>query len=382
MCSDTAQRHPPAQVSSSILYAFLKCETKAYLLFQGAAGTISEIEEMRRASASRFTKSASEHLRLQVPKQEQCVGVPSYSAIKQGLYRLVSNPEISFPLGCSQIHSVERVQVPSGRLAAIYRPIRFSQNEKLTETDKLLLAFDALATSHLTGNAVITAKIIHGARQNTATIQLTRQIATIRKLLKLITKQHASATPPALVLNKHCSVCEFQARCRGIAIEKDDLSLLSKVTAKTRSRLNDRGIFTVTQLSYTFRPRRRSTRMPERVLKYDPALNALAIRNGRIHVVGKPTLTADGNVVYLDVEGIPDRDFYYLVGLRFASNGVHLQQSFWAATSSDERSMWKSCFHSLKHIENPVLVHYGSYETQFLKRMKVRYNHDQMILFF
>ena len=40
--------------------------------------------------------------------------------------------------------------------------------------------------------------------------------------------------------------------CRKIAVETDDLSLLANVTAKERQKLNGKGIFTVTQLSYTF----------------------------------------------------------------------------------------------------------------------------------
>ena len=44
-------------------------------------------------------------------------------------------------------------------------------------------------------------------------------------------------------------------RCRQKAEEKDDLSLLSGMTEKERRNLHDKGIFTVTQLSYTFRPR-------------------------------------------------------------------------------------------------------------------------------
>ena len=35
--------------------------------------------------------------------------------------------------------------------------------------------------------------------------------------------------------------------------------------------------------------------------------------------------------------------------------------------------MWLSCLRALKLIKNVRLVHYGNYETQFLKRMKSRY---------
>src|SRR5437879_1440602 len=46
-------------------------------------------------------------------------------------------------------------------------------------------------------------------------------------------------------------------RCRGLAIERDDLSLLNAMTSKERAKCNAKGIVTITQLSYGYRPRRR-----------------------------------------------------------------------------------------------------------------------------
>ena len=69
--------------------------------------------------------------------------------------------------------------------------------------------------------------------------------------------------PPPLVLNRHCAVCDFQPRCRGLAIERDDLSLLSAMTGKERAKCNAKGIFTITQLSYGYRPRRRKRTKPD-----------------------------------------------------------------------------------------------------------------------
>jgi predicted RecB family nuclease len=59
------------------------------------------------------------------------------------------------------------------------------------------------------------------------------------------------------VLNKHCTECRYAAQCREIATKADDLSLLTKISDKDRKKYHEKGIFTVTQLSYTFRPRRR-----------------------------------------------------------------------------------------------------------------------------
>jgi hypothetical protein len=70
-------------------------------------------------------------------------------------------------------------------------------------------------------------------------------------------------------------------------MQKDDLSLLSTLTEKERKKQNARGIFTVTQLSYTFRSPRRS---PRTLPKHQPALKALAIRKNQIHILGTPAV--------------------------------------------------------------------------------------------
>jgi len=189
-------------------------------------------------------------------------------------------------------------------------------------------------------------------------------------VLRSIADQQAKSTTPLLALNKHCAQCEFQVRCRQIAIQKDDLSLLPTLSEKERKKQNARGIFSVLQLSYTFRSPRRSS---PALLRHHPALKALAIRKNQIHILGTPTVSPSGTPVYIDVEGDPDRDFYYLVGLRIGSGGSPAHYSYWANSQADERAMWADCLHRLGMIASPRLMHYGAYETQFLKRMRARY---------
>jgi predicted RecB family nuclease len=146
-------------------------------------------------------------------------------------------------------------------------------------------------------------------------------------MVEKITGLLSNPEPPDLVLNRHCGECEYQSRCRKIAVEKDDLSLLANMSAKERQKLRSKGIFTVTQLSYTFRPRRRPKRQRDKREKYHHSLKALAIREKKIHIVGSPELKIEGTPVYLDVEGLPDRDFYYLIGLRIGNGESAVQHS-------------------------------------------------------
>jgi predicted RecB family nuclease len=256
----------------------------------------------------------------------------------------------------------------------LYSPVRFVRNEKVSRFDKLMLAFHALALHRLSTNPPGNGKLIYGSQYKLVTVPLTKLLEKVRHYVIQVMKQQKSRMAPPLVLNKHCQECEFRARCRQTAVDKDDLSLLTNITAKERQKLHDKGIFSVMQLSYTFRPRKRRTFKGSQAFKHEPALKALAIRKDRIHVVGTPVFNIPESTVYLDVEGIPDRDFYYLIGLRYKEKDEYVQHSFWADSPSDEREMWTSCFGILKLVQNPRLLHYGNYETGFLKRMRARYS--------
>jgi predicted RecB family nuclease len=175
------------------------------------------------------------------------------------------------------------------------------------------------------------------------------------------------------VLNRHCGQCEFQARCRKQATDKDELSLLSGMSEKERKKLHGKGIFTVTQLSYTFRPRRRRRELRGKQEKFHHSLRALAIRENKIHAVDLLDPKLDGTPVYLDVEGLPDRDLYYLIGIRVGTGDGAVQHSFWADDEAGEKLIWCEFLDVLLAIPDAQLVHFGSYETVFLKRMRERH---------
>ncbi|MBI5076101.1 MAG: hypothetical protein HZB62_13170 [Nitrospirae bacterium] len=73
--------------------------------------------------------------------------------------------------------------------------------------------------------------------------------------------------------------------------------------------------------------------------------------------------------IFIDVEGLPDRDSYYLIGVRFKTSEGIIQHSLWA----DKVIIWRDFLCILSRIENPVLIHYGSFETTLIKRMCDRY---------
>jgi predicted RecB family nuclease len=293
--------------------------------------------------------------------------------LKTSGWRLASDVLAATPTLESELHAIESVPADGRRQPAQLSVLRFSAANKLTKHAKLLLQFDGLVLSEMLGTEVRRGKVVHGDNRAVVNVKTSTLALELRRCMEAITSLLASSSPPDLVLIPDCAECEFQTRCRQKAIERDDLSLLSGMTEKQRKTLHDKGIFTVTQLSYTFRPRRRPKRLRETPERYRHALRALAIRQKQIHIVGNPQLKVDGTPVYLDVEGLPDRDFYYLIGLRCGSGDSVVEHSLWAEDEASEERIWQEFLAILATIEEPVLIHYGSYEAAWVKRMCDRY---------
>jgi predicted RecB family nuclease len=371
---------PHVPIADIVFAAYLQCETKAFLLLAGDAPTDPEIENWQRRIADTYRATVLEGLCASIPRDEICQGTPSLRALRRQDWSLLIDPVISLSDVQARPHAVERVPVSRGETETTWRPIRFLPNMNLTASDRLLTAFDAQALSRLISRTPSTARIIHGSAHTSTTVQLPKLIKEVRSLVDKLKAQCATTTPPPLALNKHCPECQFRSRCRQIAVAKDDLSLLTTLSEKERKKLNRKGITTVAQLSCMYRPRRRSARNRAAAIKHDPALKALSIQANRTHVVDTPTFSITSGTVYLDVEGVPDQRFYYLVGVRYRRDGEDTHLSFWADDPSGEREMWVSLLHALALIPDVRLVHYGSYETQFLKRMKERYcDHPESI---
>jgi len=359
-------------ISSCLLEAYLKCPTKCWLRSAGEQITDGTCVQCTQARNESYVAAEIRRL-LSRTLQSECMLSPSADHLKACKWRLSTGVLAQTPNLESYIHAVECL--PSARRGKPAHIIvtRFISTNKISKDAKLLLAFDALALSETLKQEVGLGKIIHGDNHATLNVCTSALELEVRQHIAKIDALLSSPSPPDLVLIPHCADCEFQSRCRQKALENDDLSLLSGMTEKERKKLHDKGIFTVTQLSYTFRPRRRPKQVRDKREKYHHSLRALAIRQNKIHIVGNPKIVIEGTPVYLDVEGLPDRDFYYLVGVRVGDRNSAVQYSLWADSVEDERKIWNEFIGILTTITDPVLIHYGSYETIFLKRMGDRY---------
>jgi predicted RecB family nuclease len=359
-------------VTSRLFESYLACPTKCYLQFIGEAATENNFTIWSETRRKSYRLDGLQRLKV---GHSQTIdgGEPDPGHWKHALWDFAFNQIVQAQNYEAHLHAVQRMQLEGTVQSSQFIPIRFVPANKLSRSDKLLAGFEALVLAKALGVKVNITKIIHGDKGTTFKLKANALSRIVNKTIGQIASLLSSSSPPDLILNRHCPECSFQSRCRMKAVEKDDLSLLANMPDKERARLNGKGIFTVSQLSYTFRPRRRIKRLATKPEKYHHSLKALAIRQGKIHVVGNPQLHIDGTAIYFDVEGLPDRDFYYLVGVSLEGDQGVSHHSLWADTMADEERVWSAFLDILSGIDHPVLIHYGSFETTFLKRMCDRY---------
>lgn len=356
-------------ITSKLFEAFLACPTKCYLQHTGE--TVCSNKYAVWQAEWREAYRVNGILRLIEDHPEKTCKVPTNSSQWQhDTWDYVVAPVVRVQNLQATPHAVLRQSLIKSVHATIFSPIRYFPENKLSKKHKLLAAFDAMVISKALEKQIGNAIIIHGDKGVAFTIKAPLLIDEIDKITSQIVTVLQESSPPELILNQHCPECEFQKFCRETAVNKNELSLLANLAVKERTRLNRKGIFTVNQLSYTFRPRRRSKHLANKPEKYHHSLKALAIRENKIHVIGNPQLIIQGTPVYFDVEGLPDRNIYYLIGIRAEQKGNILKHYLWSDSDEDTATLWRRFLEILSGIERPVLVHYGSFESKFLQRMQ------------
>jgi predicted RecB family nuclease len=357
-------------ITATVFAAYLKCPTKGFLLARGEErpgtffGDLTEnVSIAYKASIGGFSPIKFSELAGSSRSERTTTFVDSETA-----FYLVGHAA-----AIDRSQNAKRPRPSSG-----YTPILYSAWNKVEKSDQAVVAFCALAIGQATRSVPPKGKIIHGNTGRTRTVRIADLLPKTQQIIEAIAKDRDSNKPSSVALNKHCSICDFQSRCRSIAINQQDLSLLGAMTEKERTKCTDKGITTITQLSYGYRPRRRksvksTTSRGVLFLKHDHKLKALAIKKAQVHVVGAPALSIEGTPVFIDVEGAPGHNSYYLIGLRYKSQGSYMEQSFWADRQEGECGIWRECLGALKEINTPRLIHYGAYESRFLKLMRTRY---------
>ena len=353
--------------------AYFECRTKAALIAEltptDEPDTVFELYRKYRAVAQTALEQATR--RKVIEFNELPYVLPTG---KQG-YLIDSRSTF---IDCTRLEPLLNKKTTHGSRSSPVSPILFCPFDRLQPWHTTVLYFAAAAIEHAAGIAPVAGYVCFSHALEIKSVRLGASDQHLSALREMATRRRAR--PQTIQLNAHCPTCQYRTRCYKKAIDDDSLSLVTSIPPKERRKLEAKGITTITQLSYTYRPRRkrqlRATPRPLNTLvtnKNDSRLKALAIRKKQVHILHADPVAVEGTPVYFDVEGMPGSDYYYLVGMRFKMGDHWIERSYWADTRTEESDVWRQCLKTLLTIENPQLVHYGSYESTYIARMRQRY---------
>jgi len=357
-------------ITTELFVDFLNCKYKAFLKVTSTPGTKSEFHVVETTLQQEFAQRAQQHLLGSLPPDQISHAPKSLDRALERDYHIITHAHVAVGNLSVCIDALVRHHSKS---SCEYIPVLFVPREKLIRHDRLLLAFWGLCLTRMRSCESRFGKIIYGNAFTSNKVRIDTLIPSVEHSLLDIAHFSKSNAAPQLCLIGHCSVCEFRQHCRSLALKKDDLSLLRALKDKEITKLNTKGIFTTTQLSYTYRPRRRRKKAKKQPTKHHHSLQALAIRTDTIYIAQKPELPRQTPCVYLDIEGVPDRQFYYLIGLRICDSVCNRDLSLWADGQNDERMIWESLLNAIEKLDDFVLFHYGSYDAKAIGQLYKRY---------
>ena len=287
------------------------------------------------------------------------------SVLSQGYLLLLDTTVTCDRMSCV-MHALRRSISTSDEKSTYYEPVLFCRHDRVGQMQKSSLAFAAMVIGLFQGRIPEHGSLLHGHDLSLSRLSLCSCLQGIQQILQDLKQLVESSDSTPLVLNTHCEICEFKEYCRTKAIEDDNLSLLSGMRHSQIKLYNQKGFFTVNQLSYTFRYRKPRKRAKNPSKPHYFSLQAQSLRTGTVHIHGNPSLPTAQTRVYFDIESLPDRDFLYLIGaLRVQGSEVTFRQ-FWANEDKEQNSIIEQFLEFAVQVQNYRLFHFGSYDVDLL----------------
>jgi predicted RecB family nuclease len=357
----------PTKIDREVLEGYLKCRFKGHLKLTGEHGRPSDYALLLGRSRELIQRAAADKLLSAEPGADILRDVTATLALlKQGAPVLL-DATIEGDGFAVRLDALRRVS-GSSRLGDFhYIPVLCHEADRPTRDQRALLELLGLILGAVQGREPESGVLFYGPECRQTKLKLRPQNKQVRRLLGQVRELGSENAPPRLRLNGHCQVCEFRDRCQEEATAKDDLSLLRGMAESEIAKWNRRGISTVTQLSCTFRPRK--PRPNQTCQPHQHALQALAVRERKIYLLGTPELPTGTTRIYLDLEGDPGRGFVYLLGMLVEADGADERFAFWADTSVEEADLFRRFLAVVDRHPEAWIYTYGAYESEFLRRM-------------
>ena len=241
-------------ITRDVLESYIACHYKAYLKLADQTDGITDGRTLLLDKKLQYPSTSEGAVRSRHRANQDTTSVKLTSSYLRKGKAYILDGLFETDLISLHIDGLQRVEGSSDLGDFHYLPFVSKSGAEVHETQRVLLEVYGSILSRLQGR-VPDKGIIWTSEEKFSTIQLTAGLRRGERILNAVKEIQRGEQTPILILNKHCQTCEFQSRCHTQAVEEDNLSLLRGISEAEILRLKKRGILTINQLSYTFRPR-------------------------------------------------------------------------------------------------------------------------------
>src|SRR6266851_3507345 len=187
-------------ITPELLESYLACPTKCYLQFieEKCSGNKYAAWYQKKIDAYRCEGMR----RLASSSDESACGQLTTKQLTNAQWRLAIGQTFEVDDLSAYVHAIQRL--PAGAQTSELVPVRFVPLNRLCHANQITVGFDTLVLSRIVRRTISFAKIIHGDSFTTSKVRVAEQVRELAGIVSKVRNLLAAATPPDLVLNRHC----------------------------------------------------------------------------------------------------------------------------------------------------------------------------------
>ena len=202
------------KITNDVLESYLLCKLKGYLKFAEQRGTKCDFEAMLTEVRAGVRLKAIDAILTRCPGDQVARNISLTTAgLKRGPQYIIDGTIEDEALSL-HFDGLKRTEGGSKLGDFHYLPVLFHEGRQVKKEQKLLLEVYGLVLAGLQGMTPAYGVIWHGPECKTTRVKLNPDHRKAEQVLRGLKDMANSGSPPRLLLNEHCQVCEFRQRCR------------------------------------------------------------------------------------------------------------------------------------------------------------------------
>ncbi|UCF78275.1 MAG: TM0106 family RecB-like putative nuclease [Candidatus Eiseniibacteriota bacterium] len=377
-------------ITATHIYDYLMCPHRVYLDEFGDKALMDEESDFQRLlweRGSTHEEEALERLGLDVCR----VDLADPEERERETFRLMKKGENFIYQGGLSSGSMrgrpdllEKTEGRSRFGSHFYVPVELKSGSAYQDEDAgtlkehyvLQLSFYADVLEQLQGTKPENGKIIDGEFR-VVPVELAPFELDYAQRLSEIRALFSGEMPSEPCIGSICGQCHWQTYCLDWAKERDDVSLVRRVSRPRKESLKKGGISTVGALADLAKKKslpsfdRISTGALQQMVR-----RAVVIKQGKPVINSPVELPVVELELFFDIETEPWEDVCYLYGVVERRKDGQRFLSFFADSHADEERTWHAFWEYISGMENYHMYHYAPYERRILAQLSERYSCD------